>query len=332
MILVTGGAGYIGSHTVIELLCAGKEVIIADNFSNASESVIDSIKSITGKTPLLENIDLSKTTCIDKLKEYPITGIIHFAAFKAVGESSAKPLTYYQNNISTLLNMLKLVEELNVKTFIFSSSATVYGEPKEIPITESHPVTETNSTYGRTKIMGEQIIKDFSKISNANFQILRYFNPIGAHQSGLIGDNPKGIPNNLLPYLTQVAIKKLDSLKVFGGDYNTEDGTCIRDYIHVVDLAKGHIKALEYVNKNSNFNAFNLGTGTGTSVLKLIRTFEDVNQLKIDFSITDRRDGDIESMYSDPSLANNKLNWKAEYSLEDMLTSSWNFQKKQLDV
>lgn len=327
MILVTGGAGYIGSHTVVELLNEGKEVVIADNFSNSSFSVIDRIKQITGRTPIVENVNLEEKDSIRKLEKYPINGIIHFAALKAVGESNNQPIEYYQNNISSLLNVLDLMRKFDNPTFIFSSSATVYGEPKEIPITENHSIGESNSPYGTTKIFGEKIIFDFAKVNSANFQILRYFNPIGAHDSGLIGDNPKGIPNNILPYITQVAIGELDQLKVFGGDYTTKDGTCIRDYIHVVDLAKAHVKALAYENTKSNLNVFNLGTGIGTSVLELVKTFEKVNSIPVSYNIVERRKGDIENMFADPSLANNILDWRAELNLEDMLTSSWNFQK-----
>lgn len=327
MILVTGGAGYIGSHTVVELLNDGFEVIIADNYSNSSKSVIDNIITICGKTPIVLNIDLSDPHSITKLEKYDIKGIIHFSAHKAVNESIQEPLQYYDNNIVSLINMLKLGEKLNISHFIFSSSATVYGEPQEIPIKETHPVTTTNSPYGTTKIMGEKIIEDFSKVSNISFYLLRYFNPIGAHPSGLLGDNPNGIPNNLLPYVTQVAIQKLEKLNVFGGDYNTKDGTCIRDFIHVIDLAKGHIKALKNISKTRNLNVYNLGTGLGTTVIDLIKTFERVNNVNIPYEITERRVGDIESMYSDASLANNELNWQAELTIEDMLTSSWNFQK-----
>lgn len=328
MILVTGGAGYIGSHTVVELLNNGNEVIIADNLCNSSNAVLSSIEKITGKSFIFENIDLTdRAKVFNVLSKYPITGIIHFAAYKSVGESVAHPEKYYNNNISTLLNTIALGEQLNISNFIFSSSATVYGIPKESPILESHPVIRTNTPYGTTKIMGEKIIEDIAATSNVNYCLLRYFNPIGAHDSGLIGDNPNGIPNNLMPYVTRVAAQELEELSVFGNDYPTEDGTCVRDYIHVVDLAKGHLKALDYSTDEKTPSVFNLGTGKGTSVLELINSFEKENQVKIKYKFTSRRSGDIESMYASADLAKEKLNWKAEYSLADMVKSSWKFQQ-----
>jgi UDP-glucose 4-epimerase len=328
MILVTGGAGYIGSHTVVELLNNGEDVIIVDNFCNSSKEILSRIETITGKSFIFENFDLSdRSQVFGILSKYPITGIIHFAAYKAVGESLINPEKYYSNNICSLLNVIALGEKLNVKNFIFSSSATVYGIPKESPISESYPVVNSNTPYGTTKIMGEKIIEDISVNSNVKYSLLRYFNPIGAHDSGLIGDNPNGVPNNLMPYITRVAAGELKELSVFGGNYNTEDGTCIRDYIHVVDLAKGHVKSLQN-NSGKRLSIYNLGTGIGVSVLDLITTFERVNNIKLAYKIVSRREGDIASMYADTNLALKELNWKSELNLADMLKSSWNFQKK----
>ena len=328
MILVTGGAGYIGSHTVVELLNNGYEVVIADNLCNSSHEVLSRIKVITGKTFNFENIDLSdRDQVFNSLNKYPITGIIHFAAYKAVGESVSNPEKYYFNNITSLLNTIALGESMNITNFIFSSSATVYGIPKSSPIPESHPVLQTNTPYGTTKIMGEKIIMDVALTSKVNYCLLRYFNPIGAHHSGLIGDNPNGTPNNLMPYITRVAVGELKALSVFGNDYATIDGTCVRDYIHVVDIAKGHLKALNYTTSPNTPAIFNLGTGHGTSVLELIKTFQEVNGVNIEYKYTKRRDGDIDSMFASAELAAEKLNWKAELTLKDMVKSSWIFQK-----
>jgi UDP-glucose 4-epimerase len=328
MILVTGGAGYIGSHTVVELLNNGYEVVIADNLCNSSNEVLSRIKVITGKTFNFENIDLSdRDKVFNSLNKYPITGIIHFAAYKAVGESVSNPEKYYFNNITSLLNTIALGESMNITNFIFSSSATVYGIPKGSPIPESHPVLKTNTPYGTTKIMGEKIIMDVALTSKVNYCLLRYFNPIGAHHSGLIGDNPNGTPNNLMPYITRVAVGELKELSVFGNDYATIDGTCVRDYIHVVDIAKGHLKALNYTASPNIPAIFNLGTGHGTSVLELIKTFQEVNGVNIQYKYTKRRDGDIDSMFASAELAAEKLNWKAELTLKDMVKSSWIFQE-----
>ena len=331
MILVTGGAGYIGSHTVVELLNSGHDVVVVDNLCNSSVEIISQIKLITNKSFLFENFDLSnREQVFNILSKYPLEGIIHFAAHKAVGESITNPEKYYKNNICSLLNVIALGEKLNVKNFIFSSSATVYGTPLESPIPETHPVINSNSPYGTTKIMGEKIISDIAFSSKTNYCLLRYFNPIGAHKSGLIGDNPNGVPNNIMPYITRVAAGNLKELHIFGNDYPTKDGTCIRDYIHVVDLAKGHVKALES-NSKSKPSIYNLGTGNGVSVLQLITTFEKVNNIKISYKFTDRRDGDVTSMYANANLALQDLDWKAELNLADMLESSWNFQKNIKD-
>ena len=332
-VLVTGGLGYIGSHTVVELQNAGFEVVIIDNLSNSSLEVLDGIIEITGKTPLFEKIDLrQKSEVIQFFEKYQdISGIIHFAASKAVGESVENPLLYYENNLSTLIYLLKACNNFTIENFIFSSSCTVYGEPDKLPIDESAPIKKATSPYGNTKQISEEILNDSCKVSNLKSIALRYFNPIGAHDSSKIGELPLGIPQNLVPFITQTAAGLRDQLSVFGDDYPTEDGSCIRDYIHVVDLAKAHVVALERLlkNRNSNqFETFNIGTGKGSSVLEVVNAFEKVTQQKLNYKIVNRREGDVISVYADTKKANDVLGWKAEKSMEESLLSSWNWEKK----
>ncbi len=327
-VLLTGGAGYIGSHTCVELLDNGYDVVIADNFDNSSEKVIDRIKKITGKDVPVYNIDVADKTALRKLfEECDIDSVIHFAGFKAVGESVAKPLMYYRNNIDTTLTLLEVMAEFQVKKIVFSSSATVYGVPKVVPLKEGMPTSCTNP-YGWTKLFNEQILTDATVADKElSVVLLRYFNPIGAHESGLIGESPNGIPNNLMPYITQVAVGKREKLGVFGDDYDTHDGTGVRDYIHVVDLANGHLKALEYINAgNKGTEIFNLGTGTGYSVLDIVKTFSRVNDLEIPYVIMERRAGDVAIVTADPEKANEKLGWTAKRGLDEMCRDSWNWQ------
>ena len=329
MILVTGGAGYIGSHTVVELLNGGYGVIIVDNFSNSKPEVIDKIKIITQKSPILEIVDIKDQEKLNYVfQNHNIEGVIHFAALKAVSESIEKSLDYYQNNISGLINVLQCCKKHNVNKFIFSSSCTVYGNPDEIMVDETAPTKEATTPYGKSKKMGEDIIIDSTLSNNFKSVLLRYFNPVGSHDSGLIGDDPSGVPNNLVPYLTKVVNGDLEQLSVFGDDYNTPDGTCIRDYIHVVDLAIAHVKSLEYLDKlnNNEYDVFNLGTGSGSSVLDLINSFEKSTDKKVNYKISGRRDGDIEAIYCNPKKANNILEWKTKYNLFDMMKSAWNYQ------
>jgi len=330
-ILVTGGAGYIGSHTVVELLEKNEEIIIVDNFSNSKPEVLDKIKKISNKDFKFYEVDLLDEEKLEKVfKDNNIEEVIHFAGLKAVGESVEKPIEYYHNNITGTLVLLRLMKKYSCKKIIFSSSATVYGTPKEVPIKEDFPLSTTNP-YGSTKLMIEQILKDVC-ISDKEFCaiLLRYFNPIGAHKSGLIGEEPNGIPNNLMPYINKVANGELDHLNVFGNDYPTIDGTGVRDYIHVVDLAKGHVKALEKARKMCGAEAYNLGTGKGYSVLEIVKAFENANNLKIKYEITARRPGDIAECYADPSKAFNELGWKAEKALEDMCKDAWNYTKSKM--
>jgi len=332
-VLVTGGLGYIGSHTVVELQNAGFEVVIIDNLSNSSLEVLDGIIEITGKTPLFEKIDLrQKNEVIQFFEKYQdISGIIHFAASKAVGESVENPLLYYENNLSTLIYLLQACNNYTIENFIFSSSCTVYGEPDKLPIDESAPIKKATSPYGNTKQISEEILNDSCKVSNLKSIALRYFNPIGAHDSSKIGELPLGIPQNLVPFITQTAAGLRDQLSVFGDDYPTEDGSCIRDYIHVVDLAKAHVVALERLlkDRNSNqFETFNIGTGKGSSVLEVVNAFEKVTQQKLNYKIVDRREGDVISVYADTKKANDVLGWKAEKSMEESLLSSWDWEKK----
>ena len=327
-ILVTGGAGFIGSHTTVELLESGEDIVVVDNFINSEPIVLDKIKEITKKDFKFYEVDiLDKEKLETVFKENNITEVIHFAGLKAVGESVEKPIEYYHNNITGTLVLLELMKKYNCQKIVFSSSATVYGAPKTVPIREDFPLSTTNP-YGSTKLMIEQILKDVS-IANKNFTaiILRYFNPIGAHESGLIGENPKGIPNNLMPYITKVANGELDHLNVFGNDYPTKDGTGVRDYIHVVDLAKGHVKALVKARNSIGAIPYNLGTGNGYSVLDIVNAFEKANDLKVKYEITARRPGDIAECYADPTKAKEELNWVAEKNLDDMCKDAWNFIK-----
>lgn len=336
-VLVTGGLGYIGSHTVVELQNAGFEVVIIDNLSNSSMEVLDGIIEITGKTPLFEKIDLRQKSEVIQFfeKHQDISGIIHFAASKAVGESVENPLLYYENNLSTLIYLLQACNNYTIENFIFSSSCTVYGEPDKLPIDESAPIKKATSPYGNTKQISEEILNDSCKVSNLKSIALRYFNPIGAHDSSKIGELPLGTPQNLVPFITQTAAGLRDQLSVFGDDYPTKDGSCIRDYIHVVDLAKAHVVALERLlkNRNSNqFETFNIGTGKGSSVLEVVNAFEKITQQKLNYKIVDRRVGDVISVYADTKKANEVLGWKAENSMEDSLLSSWNWEKKVRNI
>lgn len=326
-ILVTGGLGFIGSHTVVELLNNNYEVVVIDNLSNSKIEVVDKIKEITNKDFAFYKGDLIDRELVDRIfNENDIEAVIHFAGYKAVGESVLKPLKYYSNNLGITINLCEIMTKYNVKNIIFSSSATVYGKPKSLPIKENFEVGNTTNPYGETKLMIERILKDIYISDNSwNIAILRYFNPIGAHKSSLIGENPNDIPNNLMPYIVKVATKKIDHLNVFGDDYDTVDGTGVRDYIHVVDLAKGHIKALEWTRKNEGIDYFNLGTGKGTSVLELVNAFEKYNNVKVDYVITERRQGDIDSCYADASYAKDKLNWSCEYDIKDMVIDSYNY-------
>lgn len=332
-ILLPGGAGYIGSHTAVELLNSGKEIIIIDNFSNSKPDVLDKIKTITGKDFKFYEIDYSDRENLEKVfSENKIDAVLNFAGFKAVGESVQKPLEYYTNNISGALVLLDVMKKYNCKKFIFSSSATVYGEPKTMPITEEFPTGGTTNPYGTTKLFIEQILMDLYKSDNTwDICILRYFNPVGAHESGLIGEEPQGIPNNLMPYVVRVAAGILPELSVFGNDYNTPDGTGVRDYIHVVDLAKGHVKALEKLEKeNEGLYIYNLGTGTGYSVLDMVKAFEQATGKEVKYKIVARRPGDIATCYADPSKAKEELGWVAEKGIKEMCEDSWRYIEKKL--
>lgn len=330
-ILVTGGLGYIGSHTVVELLQEGFEVVIVDDLSNSERFVLDRIEQITGKKPDFFEFDLKDA---DKTQQFfsdnKIDGIIHFAAHKAVGESMEKPLKYYKNNVVGLINLLESAQENGVNNIIFSSSCTVYGQADELPISESAPIKKAESTYGKTKQMGEEILEDFANIFKKNVISLRYFNPIGAHPSALIGELPKGIPNNLIPYVTQTAAGIREQLSIFGDDYPTRDGTAIRDYIYVVDLAQAHVKALQKLlldNENPPFNIYNLGTGNGSTVLEIVQAFDKANNLKLNYKIVGRRAGDIVAAYADNKKAAKELNWQPTTSLETALKTAWDWQK-----
>ena len=327
-ILVTGGAGFIGSHTCVELLDEGEELVIVDNFINSKPEVLDKIKKITKKDFKFYEVDILDKENLEKVfLENDIKEVIHFAGLKAVGESVEKPIEYYHNNITGTLVLLQLMKKYNCKRIVFSSSATVYGAPKTVPIKEDFPLSTTNP-YGSTKLMLEQILKDVC-VSDEEFSaiILRYFNPIGAHKSGLIGENPNGIPNNLMPYITKVAVGELDHLNVFGNDYPTKDGTGVRDYIHVVDLAKGHVKALNKARNSKGALPYNLGTGNGYSVLEIVNAFEKANNLKVKYEIAPRRAGDIAECFADPTKAKEELGWVAEKNIEDMCKDAWNYIK-----
>lgn len=327
-ILVTGGAGYIGSHTCVELLKAGYEVIVIDNLVNSKEESITRIREITGKALTFYKADLLDKQALNKIfKNKSIEAVMHFAGLKAVSESISFPLRYYHNNIAGTLTLLEIMQIHGVKKIVFSSSATVYGNPHTVPITEDFPLSTTNP-YGQTKLIIEQILSDlYYSEPDWNIAILRYFNPIGAHPSGKIGEDPNGIPNNLVPYITQVAIGKLRVLNIFGSDYETPDGTGVRDYIHVVDLAAGHIKALQKLNENPGNVVYNLGTGKGYSVLEIINTFSKVTGKEIPYRFVERRPGDVAVSYADPSKANNELSWSAKYGLEEMCTDAWRWQR-----
>lgn len=330
-ILLTGGAGYIGSHTAVELLNKGKDLVIIDDFSNSNSKTLDAIKTITGKDFKFYEMDYKDREKLERVfEENEIEAVINFAGFKAVGESVKKPIEYYINNVSGALVLLETMKKYNCKKFIFSSSATVYGEPERIPLTENCRVGGTTNPYGTTKLFIEQILKDIYNSDNSwDICILRYFNPVGSHESGLIGEEPQGIPNNLMPYIVRVASGQLEQLSVFGNDYDTHDGTGVRDYIHVVDLAKGHVKALEKIDKEGQgLYIYNLGTGTGYSVLDMVNAFEKSTGRKVNYKITARRAGDIAVCYADPKKAKEELGWVAEKNLEDMCKDSWNYIEK----
>ena len=328
-ILVTGGLGFIGSHTVVELTKANFEIVIVDNLYNSKEEVLEKLEKITGKTFKLYKYDLCNKEKIEEIfEENQIDAVIHFAGYKAVGESVREPLMYYSNNLISTLNLLEVMKKYNVKKFVFSSSATVYGEQETPKCTENMNRGETTSPYGTTKAMIEKILEDLYASDNSwNITLLRYFNPVGAHESGLIGEEPNGIPNNLMPYILKVASGKLEKLSIFGNDYPTIDGTGVRDYIHVVDLAKGHVKAIQ--NAPDGLNVYNLGSGKGISVLELVTTFEKVNNVKVNYQIVDRRPGDIAENYADPSKALKELGWKTEKTIEDICRDAWNYENSE---
>lgn len=332
-VLLAGGAGYIGSHTCVELINAGHDVIIADNFSNSCPEAVARVEELTNRKIPLYEADVCDKTAVEKIfSENKIDAVIHFAGLKAVGESCEKPIEYYRNNIDSTLTLLESMKKNGVNNFIFSSSATVYGTPETVPLVETMPTGSPTNPYGWTKLMMEQILTDTANAnSDMSIVILRYFNPIGAHESGRIGEDPNGIPNNLMPYITQVAAGRLESLGVFGNDYPTHDGTGVRDYIHVVDLAKGHVKAIDYSAKHKGTEIFNLGTGTGYSVLDIVKAFSKINNIEIPYVIKPRRSGDIAECYADASKAAKILGWSAEKTLEDMCRDSWNWQSKNVN-
>ncbi len=333
MVIVTGGTGYIGSHTCVELLNNGYEVVILDNLSNSEEGILQSIAQITGKTPQFFQVDIDDADQLARVFDkigHKATSVIHFAAMKAVGESVHEPLLYYKNNLGSLMNILSEMERFQISDLVFSSSCTVYGQPDVCPVTETTPRKEAESPYGNTKSMCEDIIRDTARAKQLKAISLRYFNPIGAHESALIGELPVGIPNNLVPYVTQTAAGVRKELTIFGDDYDTEDGTCVRDYIHVVDLAKAHLQALrklETVMEKSSYDIFNIGTGKGSSVLDVVKAFEKANGISIKYKIGPRRSGDITAVFANTTKANTELNWKSELGLEEALRSSWNWEK-----
>lgn len=333
-ILVTGGTGYIGSHTAVELIVDGFDVVIVDNLYNSDIAVLEGIKAITGIKPAFYNYDICDATKLSEIftNESRIDAIIHFAAYKAVGESVKKPLDYYRNNLISLINLLDIMERHSTPVMVFSSSCTVYGQPDSLPVTEASPVKEATSPYGYTKQAGEIIIRDTMASRPDHKAIsLRYFNPIGAHPTAYIGELPRGVPENLVPFITQTAIGLHDKLKVFGNDYDTPDGSCIRDYLHVVDLAKAHVVALKRLldgNNRENYEVFNLGTGKGVSVFEAIAAFERATGVKVNYRVTDRRAGDIEKIWADPSLANRELRWKTEITLDEAMETAWRWEKK----
>ena len=336
-ILVTGGLGFIGSHTVVELITAGYEVVIVDDLSNAQLFILENIKKITGVLPVFYKVNVQEKGQLLHVfeKEKNINAVIHFAAFKAVGESVALPLKYFKNNLFSLITLLECMEIHQVNSIVFSSSATVYGEPDILPVNESAPFKPALSAYGSTKQVGEEILAKVSSAGKLNSISLRYFNPAGAHESLLLGELPSGLPNNLMPIITQVAAGKIQQLIVYGNDYNTPDGTCMRDYIHVTDLAIAHVKSCERLLNNmqeNKFEVFNIGTGNGVSVMEIITAFEKYNSVKVNFTISQRRHGDAESIFADASLANEKLKWKAVRSLEEMVTSAWKWQQNLSNV
>ena len=331
-VLVTGGIGYIGSHTVVELLTAGYDVVIVDNLSNSDREVLDGIEKITGKRPVFEEFDLSDKSRMENLfqEKQPIGSVVHFAASKSVGESVKKPLLYYRNNILSLVNLLEVMDQFGTATLVFSSSCTVYGQPEKLPVNEQAPIQEASSPYGYTKQISERIIRDsVAVLKDLKCISLRYFNPIGAHPSALIGELPRGLPENLVPYITQTAIGLREYLRVFGNDYMTPDGSCVRDYLHVVDLAKAHLAALKRLEEDrqkNNYEVFNLGTGKGVSVFEAIQAFERVSGKKLNYKLYPRRSGDIEKIWADPTLANTELGWKARSSLEVAMETAWNWE------
>lgn len=330
-ILVTGGAGYIGAHTVVELIEAGFNPVIVDDFRNSSEQVLEGVKSITGVEPKVYRLDITKFDDFENVfKNHPFSGIIHFAAYKAVGESVQDPLNYYHNNLIGLINCLQLAEKYAISNFVFSSSCTVYGEPDSVVVNELSPVKPANSPYGASKQMCERILEDyFNSGSLMSIVSLRYFNPVGAHPSSFIGELPIGKPNNLLPYVTQTGAGVLDELTVFGNDYKTSDGTCIRDYIHVVDLAKAHLKAFDFINSTSKqYEVVNVGTGVGSSVLEIIDAFEEVSGQKLKWKFGPRRPGDVEQIYAEVKKAKEILNWQAQFTMKDAVRDAWNWEKK----
>ncbi len=332
-VLLAGGAGYIGTHTCVELINAGHDVVIVDNYSNSCPEAVARVEEITGRTIPLYEADVCDKDAVDKIfAENEIDAVIHFAGLKAVGESCEKPVMYYRNNIDSTLTLLEVMSKYKVNNFIFSSSATVYGTPKVVPLVETMPTGSPTNPYGWTKLMMEQILSDTARANpDMSIVLLRYFNPIGAHESGRIGEDPNGIPNNLMPYITQVAAGRLQRLGVFGDDYDTHDGTGVRDYIHVVDLAKGHVKAIDYSAEHKGTEVFNLGTGTGYSVLDIVKAFSKVNNIEIPYDIKPRRAGDIAECYADATKAEKLLGWVAEKNLEDMCKDSWNWQSNNVN-